>query len=301
MSQTHLTRHWIRPSANEGYARNRMMRRTERTLGYQTRLGTQSCHRMNLGSFEGFAERERWQDGGQTLSHHRLSRAWRTYHNHIVATSCSYGKSSFHHFLPLHVLEIVRIGSLGFFEHFPCVHLLTLHLGFACHEAHNVAECVSAEHVQVVDHGGLARIFTWNDNSLKMHLTCQNGKWQAALDGLDGTIERQLSHHHVVFELVGRNLPVGRHYGHGNGHIVERAFLTHVGRGQVNGDSTSRETHSRLAQSTLDAIATFLDSSVRQSDHNGTNTLRCHRLTKDGCGIDALQGSCDCSNDHDLL
>ena len=134
-----------------------------------------------------------------------------------------------------------------------------------------------------------------------MHLTCQDGERQTPLDGLDGSVERQFAHHHILFKLVGRYLTIGSHHSHADGHIVKRTLLTHIGRGEIDGNSTTRETHSRFAQSALDAVTAFLDSRIRQADHNGSNALRRHRLTIDGSGIDALQGGRNSSNDHGLV
>ena len=55
-----------------------------------------------------------------------------------------------------------------------------------------------------------------------------------------------------------------------------------------------------MAQGALDTVTAFLDSRIGQADHNGSNTLRRHRLTIDGSGVDALQGGRNSSNDHGL-
>ena len=148
-----------------------------------------------------------------------------------MSTSCSNGKSALHHLLSLDVLEVVRIGTLGLLEHLTRVHLLAFHLGFSGHEIHNVLERVGTKHIEIVDNSSLAGIFTWNDDALEVHLTRQDGERQTPLDGLDGSIERQFAHHHILFKLVGRYLTIGSHHSHGDGHIVERTLLTHIGRG----------------------------------------------------------------------
>ena len=202
---------------------------------------------MNLGSFERLTERKRRKDGRETFRHHRFARAWRTHHNQIVPTCGSDGKSALHHLLSLDVLEVVGIGALGLLEHLTRVHFLAFHLGFSSHEIHDVLERVGTKHFEIVDHGSLAGVFTWNDNALEVHLTCQDSERQTSLDGLDGSIERQFAHHHVLFQLVGGYLPVGSHHGHGDRHIVERTLLSNIGRGKIDGNSTSRKTHTRFA------------------------------------------------------
>ena len=59
MGKTDLTGHRVRASADKGNARDGVMWRAERTLSDQTRLGTKTRNRMNLGGFEGLAERKR--------------------------------------------------------------------------------------------------------------------------------------------------------------------------------------------------------------------------------------------------
>ena len=299
VGKTDLSRHRVGTTANEGDTRNSMVRGAEGTLGDQTRRSTKSRHRMYLGGFESFAERKRRKNRRQALRHHRLARARRSHHNHVMSSGCSDGKGTLHHLLSLDVLEVVGIGALSLLEHLARIHLQALHLRFSSHKSHDILERVGTKHIEVVDHGSLAGVFTRNDDALEMHLTCQDGKGKTTFDGLHGPVERQFAHHHVLFKLVGRNLPVGSHHSHGDGHIVERTLLTHISRGKIDGDGTSRKTHTGFAQSAFYTITALLDSRIRQANQNGSYALCGHRLAIDGGGIDTLQGCRNSSNDHD--
>ena len=63
-----------------------MMRRTERTLGYET-CPKSAVDRVNLRRFNRLIKAHIGENGRKTLGEHRLTRAGRAYHNDVV-TAC---------------------------------------------------------------------------------------------------------------------------------------------------------------------------------------------------------------------
>ena len=79
---------WARmlAAADERDVRDRVMRRAERPLGQQPRAGRQeSGDRVDRRRLERLLERQRRQDRRDSPRHHRLARAGRADHQHVVA------------------------------------------------------------------------------------------------------------------------------------------------------------------------------------------------------------------------
>lgn len=85
------------------------MRRAERTLRDERYVLAQlASYGMYLCGFQTLRERERRKNGRQTLSHHRLTRTRRSYHDEVVSASRSYFQGTFHILLTSHV-SIVEV------------------------------------------------------------------------------------------------------------------------------------------------------------------------------------------------
>ena len=86
MRQAHLARTWAWSAADERRVRNRVMRRTERSLGHQSHAGRkQPRHRVHGRHIYRFIERQRRQNARDTPGHHRFAGARRTDDEQVVA------------------------------------------------------------------------------------------------------------------------------------------------------------------------------------------------------------------------
>ena len=107
MGQRYLTRLRIRTPTDECHLRDGVVRRTERTLEDERLVRIQlSCDGVYLRCFKTLVQRKRRQDGRQTLCHHTLATARRTYHDNIVAACRSNLKSPLYLLLTLDVSKV---------------------------------------------------------------------------------------------------------------------------------------------------------------------------------------------------
>ena len=58
----------------------------------------------------------------------------------------------------------------------------------------------------------LAHILFGYDESLEMFGSCPYGNRQCASDGLQGSVETQLAHHHIFLEMIFYDVAVGSQY-----------------------------------------------------------------------------------------
>ena len=210
---------------------------------------------MYLGGFESFGKRQRRKDGRQAFCHHALARTWRTHHDEVVSATGSNGKSAFHGILPLDIGKVGCEVVFGSIEELAGIDLNALEFRLAVHEVYNILKVVCHKHFEIIDHSSLACIFAWHDDAFHLHLACKDCKGEATLHGLDTAIERQFADHHVVVDLVGLDYLTYSHYGHGNGHVIQRTLLAHIGRRKVDGNLMTRETQSRLTKRTLNSVS----------------------------------------------
>ena len=84
-----------------------MVRRTKGATFQDADAGRQDTgDAMDLGSLERLAKSETWKHTGKAFGEHRLARARRADHEHIVAASGGYLQGALSHGLATHFFEI---------------------------------------------------------------------------------------------------------------------------------------------------------------------------------------------------
>ncbi len=95
----------------------------------------------------------------------------------------------------------------------------------------------------------------------------QRRQRQDAFRVAGGAVQRQLAHEERPFQPVGPDLVGGRQHADGNGQVIRRAFLTQIGRGEVDGDAlVAGELQPAVLNGGVDPVAALADGRIRQPD-----------------------------------
>ena len=106
--QRHLTRLWRLSSTYKCHLRCQVMRSAKWSLGYKSLVCPYlSRYGVYLCGFECLVERHRRKYRRHTSCEHRLSRAWRAYHNDVMSSRRGNLQRTLHVGLSLHIREVL--------------------------------------------------------------------------------------------------------------------------------------------------------------------------------------------------
>ena len=167
--QADFTRLWIIASTHQSHLRNGVVRRSERALTDEAGVTIQlSCHTVNLSGFQAFCQRQRGKNARKAFGHHRLTTAWRTYHNEVMSTSCCYFKGSLHTLLSTNIAEVQFVVVLLFKELLASIDNGWFVGSVAIQKLHHVHQRFHAVNLQLVDNGSFANVLLGNYQSLEL-------------------------------------------------------------------------------------------------------------------------------------
>ncbi len=126
-----------------------------------------------------------------------------------MPTSTGYLKSTLDILLPLDVGEVVGENALCLGKLGTGIHDSRVKANFAVEELHHLNDIVHAIDVEVVDHGGLEGIGSWNDETVQLQLSRKDCHGQGALDRSQAAVEREFTHEHEALQLVRIDFLVG--------------------------------------------------------------------------------------------
>ena len=203
MSQRNLARLRKTTSADQSRVANRVVRRTKGPPRNQRRARPEfSGHGMDFGSFQGFLQRERRQDGRQPLGQHGFARAGRADHDGVVAARRRDFQGAFDVLLALDVREIGLVVVDGVGKNVAGVHYQRLDVALALEEFRRFQHGFHANHVEVVHDGGFGGVLGGQHDALHALPAGFDGNGQHPLDGPQLAVERQLTHDHVFFQTT---------------------------------------------------------------------------------------------------
>ncbi len=157
---------------------------------------------MNFGGFQRFLQRQRRQNGWQSLGQHGFTCAGRADHDGVVAARRRDFQGAFDVFLPLHVREIGLVVVDGVGKNIAGVYYQRLDVALTLDELHGLLHGFDADDVEVVDDGGFGGVLGGKDEALHALLAGFDGDGQHTLDGPQIAVERQFAHNHVFFQTA---------------------------------------------------------------------------------------------------
>jgi hypothetical protein len=261
MGQGDLARAGVRPAADQRRQRRGVMRITERPLARQSAAAQAPGNRLNHPELECFGRLERRQYAGEPCGQHRLPRSRRTDHQEIVPTGRGDLERALGAFLALDVLKVgarrARGGKARFRRR---QELGTLEMVDDRQQARR------GNDLDLARPGRLAAATGGTDDAAAAARRRQRRK-QYPGDAGQRAVERQLSQHRVLSELVRRQNIHRRQQRQGDRQIEMAAFLKNVGRGEVHGDPSWRQSQAQGAERCPYPLARLGNRLVRQSDH----------------------------------
>ena len=222
---------------------------------------------MYLCRLQTLRERQRRQNRGQALCHHRLARTRRTYHDKVVAACRRHFQRTLHALLTAHVGEVEVEAALLFVELAACVDERRLVHLTPREQLYHVHDVLHAIHLQIVHHCRLTLVLLRHNQSLELLGSCPDGYRQRSLHGLQRAVEAQLAHEHIVGEHVARHGSACGEYSHSQRQVERASFLAQVGWSEVDGDVCVRKLISVHLQRRRYAVASFAHSGVAESGH----------------------------------
>ena len=224
-----------------------------------------SCHGVYLCGLQALGKRERWEDRGQTLCHHRLSASRRTYHHHVVTAGGSHFHGTLHVLLSAHVGEIEIEIRLLFVEFAPRVNPRWFKFCRAVDESDYIGKTVHAIHVDIVHHRRLTDVLARHDESLELLFPGTDGYGQGTAYGLQPAVETKFSDKHVFVEILRLHLLHGGKDTYRQWQVVATALLAKVGGSHVHRDVGNGEFVSVVEQCRNDAVVAFLHRRIGES------------------------------------
>ena len=244
-----------------------MVRRTERPDSDERILLLHLArYAVNLCRLQRLLQTERRQDGRHALGQHRLSTAWRAYHNDIVTAGGGNLQCPLDALLPLHIGKVILIviqmvGKLcagidnGLFQQ-----LLTVQM------VNHLLHIVGSIHLQIIDNGSLACICLGHDDALELLSPCLYGYGKGTLYRAQAAVERKLPHDNISAQVICPHVACGGQYADGNGEVVGGTLLLQVCRGHINHHLLARDVVTILADGGGNALLAFLHRTVGQTD-----------------------------------
>ena len=118
-----------------------------------------TSHRMNLGCFQRFLQRKRWQYGWQTLRQHGFTGSGRTNHDDVMPTSSRNFERPFDILLPLYMRKIYVISIYLSHKQIACVAYQWGNVFFAVKKFNGFLHGRYPNDIQIIDDGGFLSVF----------------------------------------------------------------------------------------------------------------------------------------------
>ena len=181
-------------------------------------------------------ERQRRENGGKPLCHHALSASGRSYHDEVVSAGGCHLQCPLHILLSADICKVEVEGILVLIKFLPGIDKARLWSRCPIEEVNDLQDVLHAVDFQCVYHGRLVFVGFRHDDALEFLCTCLDGDGQYSFDGLQGTVETELSHEHEVAQTVMTHLLVGSQNGYCQREIETGTFLLEVGGSKIGGD-----------------------------------------------------------------
>ena len=211
------------------------MRAPEGTHGDERGIFSQcSGYGMDLGCFQTFLKGQRRQNAGQAAGHHGLPASGRPDHQDVVAACRCHFQGTLYAFLSFHVGKVRAGCFLSAGKYLPDVRMRDRQVFFSVEEADHLADVVSSIYVNAFHHGGFAGVPAGKDQSFQPLAACGQRNGQGTADGLQTSVEPELSRQHQVRKSVAADSAGCSQNAGGQRKVVGRSFLADIGRSHID-------------------------------------------------------------------
>jgi hypothetical protein len=275
------------------------MGRPKRAFGDERLAGLHEADdAVDLGSFERFFQRQRWQNGRQPLGEHGLSGSRRANEKNIVTTGGGDLQRTLHRFLAFDLGKIYFvIGDV--LKEFFNVHFGGRDFDFAFEERSGFAQVLDGNDAQTFHDGRFSGVIGGDEEAGLAIGAGAKGDRQDAFDGTDGSGKGEFANHGKVVELVGLDLFAGGEDADGDGEIEAGAFFFDVGGSEVDGRAAHGEFEGGIADGGADAVLEFADGSIWKADDDDLGiAITGVDLDFNRIGFDAVNGGGQNAGQH---
>ena len=239
------------------------MGRAERSRGHKRFFAIeQTGNAVDLCRLDGFFERHRWNDGRDALGQHRLARAGRPDHQDVVTTGDGHFDRTFDVALALHVAKIDIVVLVAGEKHAE-IAAGWKQRNFTAQKLKCLPQILYAVDVDLVHHGGLARVCFRHKHSVLAAPARFQSDWQHALDGTHRAVQRELTDEAEFFESRRVDLLAHRDHPERDGEIEAWAFFLNIGGREIDCCAAARPVIPAICNRGGDAVADLFHRRVR--------------------------------------
>ena len=280
-------------AADQRLQGRRMVRVAEIAATAELALGEIARQRTHHGSFQRFIGLERRQQARQARRQHRLARTGRADHQQIVAAGRRHFEHALGAFLALDLRKVgingAVVGDQRFRHRQRLLATQMVEQGKQRGRRHDGRAFAVAGRGLEAAPSRLAAAHRGADQA-----TAGRGRGdrrrQYARHTAEGAIQRQFAQHHEIFQALAGEHTHGGKKCEGNRQVVVAAFLSQIGRRQIDGDALWREGQAQRPECCPHPLATFAHGLVGEADHRESDgPRRDHDLHVDRQDVDALE------------
>ena len=292
--EAHLARRRVRAAAEEAGVGDRVVRRAEGALEDERLVGGERAgDAVDLRRLQRLVERHFREDGREAAREHRLARAGRPDHDHVVAAGDGHLHRALGAFLSAHVGEVAGVGAA-----------LPAEVGDV--DAHGVdvlpaaqifdglAQRADGDDVDAVDDGRLLGVVDRDEHARDAELAHGEGDGEDAAAAADLAAQRELADQGDFGRGFAEVEPAGGDDGaDGDGEVEGGSLLLDVGRGEVDGGAPGGRGEAGVRDGGPDAVLALADGGVGEADDHLVDLASAPRVHLDfnGHGVDAHHGS----------
>ena len=291
--QRHLARLGLDPAAGQGGHAGGVMGRPEWPGAGQLAARDQPGHRMDHRGLQQLGGRQRRQDAGQALGHHRLARPWRTGKQQVVTAGGGDLQRPLGLLLALHLAQVRDPAALNHPTGLRLRQELT-----APEVVDQADQRARRQHPRAAGPGRLGAARLGADQT-QVHGPGRHRRRQHARHRRHRPVQRQFSHRGPAVQGVGRDHAHGRQDRQPDRQIVVAALLGQVGRRKIDDHPLGRHRKAQAGESPANALATLGHRLVAEADHHqGALAAGELNLDIDPARLHALKGHRHHARDH---
>src|SRR5690606_32291205 len=222
---------WHGTAADKACLTHRVMRRFERTLGYEAAAACKACDGMDLCDLKSLFKFERRQDRRETPGKHRLSGSRRADEKNVVAAGACALQSSFCGFLSADLRKIdgvarrIALKCIGIELQRPnALCLSELKLAADVHSGSQIRNRIDRD---ALNDGSLEAVLFRDEKMLDLVIAGGESDRQRASHRPDAPVERQFpDRHHAFHFLAVRQVTVRTQNAEGRRQVEACAFFS---------------------------------------------------------------------------
>jgi len=221
---------------------------------------------VNARGFDGFFERHRRKNGGNTFGEHGFASAGRPDEENVVTAGAGHFESALGGLLAVNIAKVDRV-LRGFAEQLLGIDANGLEGFRGIDEVDGLGEGFEGEDINALDDGGFAGVGFGNGQRLETDFARGEGGGEGAANGANAAVERKLAEKHALVEHFAEEVAHAADQAESHGEIEGGAFFADVGGGEIDGDALAvGKFEAAIAQRGFDTLAAFFHGVVGQAD-----------------------------------